>query len=145
MPKKRKERKGEGLPGRRNCRCKGLACPTAGAETQLMWEKQQAGALGGGIQPGREGPECWAQGTGLRLLPKRPSLRAPEMASLLSTVAQTVKNPPAMQETQGGSLGREDPLEKGMAPHSSILAWRSPWTEEFGGLQSMGSQRAGRD
>ena len=44
-----------------------------------------------------------------------------------------------------GSLGWEDPLEKGMAPHSSILAWRTPWTEEPGGLQSMGSQRAGRD
>ena len=46
-----------------------------------------------------------------------------------------------MQETQVRSLGREDPLEKEMATHSSILAWRIPWTEEPGGLQSMGSQR----
>ena len=52
-----------------------------------------------------------------------------------------VKNLPAMQETWVQSLGCEDPLEKGMATHSSILAWRIPWTEEPGGLQSMGSQR----
>ena len=49
-----------------------------------------------------------------------------------------VKNPPATQETQVQSLGREDPLEREMATHSSILAWRIPWTEEPGGLQSMG-------
>ena len=52
-----------------------------------------------------------------------------------------VKNPPSMQETRVQSLGREDPLEEGMATHSSILVWRIPWTEEPGGLQSMGSQR----
>ena len=55
-------------------------------------------------------------------------------------MAQTVKNPPAMQETWVKSLGREDPLEKGMATHSSILARRIPWTEEPGGLQSVGLQ-----
>ena len=55
-----------------------------------------------------------------------------------------VKNPPATQETQVQSLGREDPLEREMATHSSILAWRVSWTEEPGGLQSMGSQRVGR-
>ena len=60
-------------------------------------------------------------------------------------VAQTVKNLPAMQETRVQSLGGEDPLEKGMATHSSILAWRIPWTEEPGGLQSMGSQRVGHN
>ena len=54
-----------------------------------------------------------------------------------SLMAQTVKNLPAMQETQVQSLGWEDPLEKGMATHSSILAWRIPWTEEPGGLWSM--------
>ena len=51
-----------------------------------------------------------------------------------------VKNPPAMQETQVQSLGQEDPLEKGMSTHSSILAWRSPWKEEPVKLQSMGLQ-----
>ena len=56
-----------------------------------------------------------------------------------------VKNLPAMRETQVQSLGREDPLEKRMATHSSILAWRIPWTEEPGGLQSIGSQRVGHD
>ena len=62
-----------------------------------------------------------------------------------SLVAQMVKNPPAVQETQVRSLSREDPLEEEMATHSSILAWRSPWTEELGGLQSMGSQRVRHD
>ena len=56
-----------------------------------------------------------------------------------------VENPPAMQETPVQSLGQEDPLEKEMATGSSILAWRSTWTEEPGVLQSMGSQRVGHD
>ena len=60
-----------------------------------------------------------------------PSTKVTATASL---VAQLVKNPPAMQETWVPSLGREDPLEKGMATHSSLLAWRIPWTEEPGGL-----------
>ena len=61
-------------------------------------------------------------------------------------MAQWVKNPPAVQETQEmwvQSLGREDPLEEEMATHSSILAWRIPWTEEAGGLQPMELQRVG--
>ena len=60
-------------------------------------------------------------------------------------VAQTVKNQPAMQEIWVRSLGFEDPLEKGMAAHFAILAWRISWTEEPGGLQSMGSQKVGHD
>ena len=56
-----------------------------------------------------------------------------------------VKNLPAMQETWIQSLGQGDPLEKGMATHSHILTWRIPWTEEQGGLQSMGLQRVGHD
>ena len=63
--------------------------------------------------------------------------------SWASLVAQMVKNLPVMRETWVPSVGWEDPLEEGMAPHSSILAWRIPWTEEPGGLQSMGSQRVG--
>ena len=62
-----------------------------------------------------------------------------------SLVAQMVKNLSAMQETWIQSLGREDLLEKEMATHSSIPAWRIPWTEEPGGLQSMGSQRLRHD
>ena len=58
---------------------------------------------------------------------------------------QMVKNLPVMQETQIRSLGKEDPLEKGMATLSSILAWRISWTEESGGLQSMRSQRVGHN
>ena len=60
-------------------------------------------------------------------------------------MAQTVKNLPAMQETRVWFLGQEDPLEKGMATHSSVLAWRIPWTEEPSMLQSKGSQRVRRD
>ena len=60
-------------------------------------------------------------------------------------VAQTVKCLPAMQETQVRSLDQEDPLEKAMATHSSILAWKIPWTEKPGRLQSMGLQRVGHD
>ena len=64
---------------------------------------------------------------------------------LVSLVAQMVKNLPAMRETWVRSLGGEDPLEKGMATYSNILAWRIPWTEEPGGLQTMGSQRVRHD
>ena len=60
---------------------------------------------------------------------------------MASLVAQMVKNLPALQETQVRSLGQEDPLEKGMATCSGTLAWRIPWTEEPGGLLSVGSQR----
>ena len=60
-------------------------------------------------------------------------------------MVQTVKNPPAMQDTQVQSLSPEDPLEKEMATYSSILAWKIPWTEEPDGLQSLGSQRVGND
>ena len=62
-----------------------------------------------------------------------------------SLVAQMLKNLPAMLETQVQSQGQEDPLEKEMATHCSILAWKIPWTEEPGRLQSMGSQRTGHD
>ena len=62
-----------------------------------------------------------------------------------SLVAQMVKNLPTMQETQVRSLDQEESLEKGLATHSSVLAWKIPWTEEPGRLQSMGSQRVGHD
>ena len=62
-----------------------------------------------------------------------------------SLVAQTVKRLSTMQETWVPSLGQEDPLEKAMAPHSSTIAWKIPWTEEPGRLQSMGSQRVRHD
>ena len=59
--------------------------------------------------------------------------------------AQTVKNFPTLREIQVRALSQEDPLEKGMATHSNILAWRIPWTEKPEGLQSMGSQRVRHD
>ena len=62
----------------------------------------------------------------------------PNVVSRASLVTQSVKNPPAVQDTWVRSLGWEDPLEEGTATHSSILAWRIPWTEEPGRLQSMG-------
>ena len=61
---------------------------------------------------------------------------------VLFIAPQSVKYPPAMQETWVRSLGQEDPLEEGTVTHSSILAWEIPWTEEPGGLQSMGSQES---
>ena len=60
-------------------------------------------------------------------------------------MAQMVKNPPTMQETQVRSLGQEDPLEKEIITHSTIVAWEITWTEKPGRLQSMGSQRVKRD
>ena len=73
------------------------------------------------------------------------SIGTPGIGIGASQVAQMVKNLPVMQETWVQSLGCEDPLEKGIATHSSFLAWRIPWTEEPGGLQSMGLQRVGYD
>ena len=67
------------------------------------------------------------------------------LQSWTSLVAQTVKRLPTMRETRFQSLGGEDALEKEMATHSCILAWKIPWTEEPGRLQSMGLQRVGHD
>ena len=64
---------------------------------------------------------------------------------ITSLLAQTVKRLPTVRETQVHSLDGEDPLEKEMATHSTILAWKTPWTEEPGRLQSMGPQRVGHD
>ena len=72
-------------------------------------------------------------------------LTVTEQSLKASLVAQTLKRLPSMQEIWVRSLGQEDPLEKEMATHPSILAWRIPWTEEPGGLQSKGSQRVGYD
>ena len=73
------------------------------------------------------------------------NLELPNIVKGTSLVAQMVKRLPAMRETWVQFLGREDPLEKEMATHSSTLAWKIPWTEEPGRLQSMGSQRVGQD
>ena len=85
------------------------------------------------------------QETRFRLLGRKVPLEKGEATHSsifgLSLVTQMVKNPPARWETWIPSLGWEDPLEKEMATHSSILAWEIPWTEESGGLQSMGSQK----
>ena len=67
------------------------------------------------------------------------------LSYMTSLLAQMVKCLPTMRETGVQSLGREDPLEKEMTTHSSTLAWKIPWTEELGRLQSMGSQRVGHD
>ena len=79
------------------------------------------------------------------VLAHRSQFANPYSISWASLVVQTVKNLPATWETQAQNLSWQDPLEKGMATHSSILAWRIPWTEEPGGLQSMGSQRVRHD
>ena len=81
------------------------------------------------------GPDC-----GLEVAGGRTWVRA--LGGPGSLVAQRIKNLPITQETQVPSLGQEEPLEKEMATHSSILAWRIPWTEEAAGLQSVGSQKS---
>ena len=85
---------------------------------------------------------CIQKVTGLREDGQGEELLSVERVSL---GVQMVKSSPAMQETWVWSLGQEDPLEEEMATHSSIFAWRIPWTEETGSLQSMGSQRVGHD
>ena len=84
----------------------------------------------------------WLQGGGLRVTGGLKHTGKPPTINPLdsSLVAQLIKNPPAKQETQVQCLGGEDPLEKEMTTHSSTLAWKIPWTQEPGGLQSMGSQ-----
>ena len=82
-------------------------------------------------------PQCLQSFPGLSLSHSLSYFRA----SLVAQLVKKKKNPPAMQETLVPFLGWEDPLEEGMATHSSILAWRISWTEKPGGLQSMGSQR----
>ena len=78
----------------------------------------------------------------LSILPRLPPVALASLGRFPpSLVSQTIKNLPAMQETRVQSLGQEDPLELGMATHCGILAWRILWTEEPGGLQSMGWQR----
>ena len=79
----------------------------------------------------------------LSVMMHEPSHRVTLKRHTPSVAAQMVKNPPAVQETQVQSLGQKDPLEKGMETHSGILAWRIPWTEKPGGLQSI--QRVRQD
>ena len=84
---------------------------------------------------------------GVKELPRNPQLanNRPRHIPGASLLAQRLKRLPAMWETQVRSLGREDPLEKEMVPQSSILAWRIPWMDKPGGLQSMGLHRVGHD
>ena len=99
-----------------------------------------------GGRPARPEPHSGAAaaiwGTTQESVPRRLISRRPTcFADFYSLIAQSVKNLPAMQETRVQFLGQEDPLEKEMAIHSSIFAWKIPWTEEHGGLHSMGSQK----
>ena len=107
---------------------------------------------GGGRGEGEKGEGEWkAEGEGAGQLGLSNEVsRVEEAETALGTlpstfVAQPVKNVPEMRETWVRALDQEDPLEKGMATHSSILTWRIPWAEEPGGLQSMGSQSVGHD
>ena len=91
----------------------------------------------------RHGRAWWAAVYGVTQ--SRTRLKRLSSSSSSYPLAQTVKYPPAMQKTPVWSLGKEDPPEKGMATHCSVLAWSIPWTEEPGGLQSMGWQRIRHD
>ena len=112
------------------------------------WDKQEGGPNSVASLPGPgmaswilDRRRYWGRGRGLGAAPFLVVL----VGFRASLVVQMVKNLPAMGETWVRSLGRGDALEKGMATHSSILAWRIPWTEKPGGLQSIGSQRVGHD
>ena len=81
----------------------------------------------------------------IRYMRKWTYFRCLQRVDRTSLVAEMINNLPAMQETYVRSLGQEDPLEEEMATHSSVLAWRIPWTEEIGRLESMGSLRVRHD
>ena len=102
-----------------------------------MWGQKKACVAG--MKPGRE--KCWKCNENVKGNRQHDLFVGPYRPFWGSLVAQMVKNPPAIPETQVQSLGWEDALEKGMATHSSILAWRIPWTEEPGRLQSMRSHK----
>ena len=124
FPEQHKCQAWEHVLKRDNRHCRGCDCAT-------RWFAALAKARSwGSCRPHRGGPK------------PQKSFKQEARAFL---VAQKVKNLPVMQETRVRSLGQKDPLEKGMAMHSSILAWRNPWTEEPGGLWSLGSQRVGHD
>ena len=109
-----------------------LLAEPPGIKPELM------GGLGyGGRQ---KGPQQLELLLALFFLPSWSSTVHPASISFGPLVPQMAKNRPSVQEARVWSLGQKDPLEKGMATHSSILAWRIPWTEEPGGLQSIGSQ-----
>ena len=111
-----------------------------------LWEKTHLSTTGKtNEQKKRENSEIPHSGQDSRGSPNCKSCVSIFGASL---VVQWVKNTPTMQKTQEGqvqSMGQEDPLEEGLATHSSILAWRIPWAEKSGGLQSTGSQRVGHN
>ena len=110
-----------GRCGDRGCRDKAAGQPVQNHTLVLL--------LQSGVPHKNQSPDS--------LLSRRPTC----FADFYSLIAQSVKNLPAMQETRVQFLGQEDPLEKEMAIHSSIFAWKIPWTEEHGGLHSMGSQK----
>ena len=111
-----------------------LAPDWATAQGVVGWADSHQGAFAGWIN------KCWDSACTRGVDGEGFSVYSPRVGAFL--VAQLVKNLPALQETWVRFLGQEDPLEKEMATHSSILTWRTPWTEEPGRLQSMGSQES---
>ena len=109
------------------------------------WSGEQCrhatGCRGAGEGPGKNGACAWTAECHSEAAEETPGLNWEVQRDQGFPGGSAVKNPPAMQETWARSLGRDDPLEKEMATHSSILACDIPWTEEPGGLQSMGLQR----
>ena len=139
---------------RRICSGSGSPMPKAAPRASHL-RRRRPGFLGAGALPTSGRPllsnsyqEVSPRAQRTSVSTKRSDYQDCSFILVSSTVAQTVKNLPAMQETLGWSLGWEDPLEKDMATRSSILAWRILWTEELDRLQSMqpmGSQRVGHD
>ena len=127
-----------------------LPLPGSGAcvDKSVLKRERQRGPVGGGSGRGWAGGDCTFSPN--KHVWKRSSFEVTLLVNSiysigLPLVAQRLKHLPAMWETWVQSLGWEDPLEKEMATHSSFLAWRIPWTEQPGGLQSTGSKRVGHD
>ena len=119
-----------GSPGRKDSLEKGMATHTSILAWRIPWTEEPGGLYS---PRGRKESDTTER------------LTLTHLQNCFGASLMTVKNMPAIQETWVRSLGRKDPLEKGMATHTSILAWRTPWTEEPGGLQSIASQRVGHD
>ena len=125
-------------PGLPNCRRILYQLSHKGSSRILEWVAYPFSS-GSSWSSNWTGVSCTARGFFTNWAKREGFTRA--FVYLVSLVAQMVKNPPAMQETGVQSLAPEDPLKEGIATHSSILAWRIPWTEELGRLWSTGSQR----
>ena len=125
--------------------CNPMDCSLPGSSVHGILQARVLERVAISSSRGSSQPRDWTHISCISLHWQEDSLPLNTSVIWASLLAQVVKNLPAVQETWVWSLSQKDPLQKGMATYSSILAWRIPWTEEPGGLQSIGSQRFGHD